>query len=473
MLKYKFKNIIQKDFPFLKDSKLLITVSGGIDSIVLVHLLHQLNFNVSIAHCNFCLRGIDSDADQQFVQETSNNLDIPFYVTYFNTKQYASDNKLSIQEAARNLRYKWFEEIRKKHNLDYILTAHNLNDSLETFLINLTRGTGLKGLTGISNVNKKIIRPLSSFTRKEIEFFAKDNNIKWREDESNTDTKYTRNKIRHKVIPILEELNPNLLDSFKQTLENLQGSEDIIQDAVFNVQYSVLNQQSADSREIQNLHQSVENNQPNDSTIKRFNISIIKNNIKTNPKAYIHEIFSPYGFTNTKDIINLLSAQSGKQIFSKTHRFIKDRDFLLMVKKQKKKREKIKEIFESDLKFKIKFQNLEIKFKIETINNKQTTTNNLTIQTDKSKIKFPLTVRKWQKGDYFYPKGMKGKKKLSKYFKDEKMSLLEKENIWLLLSDNKIVWVIGKRQDERFKITQNTNEILNISIKESLLSVLA
>jgi len=425
----------------------LVTVSAGIDSVILAHLLHQLEFDISIAHCNFRLRKVDSDLDEQFVNKLAIVLNVPFYVTRFDTKQHAKQHKLSIQEAARNLRYKWFEKIRKENELDYILTAHNLNDSLETFLINLSRGTGLKGLTGIPTIHNKIIRPLSSFTRNEIEIFASHNNIKWREDKSNEETKYTRNKIRHKIIPILQELNPNLLDSFKQTLKNLQGSEDIIQDTINSI-----------SAQMQLI-----------ASQRIFNISTIKNSIKTNPQAYIHEMFSPYGFTNITDIINLLSAQSGKQVFSKTHRLIKDRDLLLMVKNRVPKLQERKEIFENDLKFKIQFQNLEIKFKIETANNKQQTTNNLTIQTDKFKIKFPLIIRKWQKGDYFYPIGMKGKKKLSKYFKDEKMSLLEKENIWLLLSDNKIVWVIGKRQDERFKVTQNTKEILTLSIKESLL----
>jgi len=446
-LKNTFKNIIQNDFPFLKGAKLLVTVSAGIDSVILAHLLHQLEFDISIAHCNFRLRKVDSDLDEQFVNKLAIALNVPFYVTRFDTKQHAKQHKLSIQEAARNLRYKWFEKIRKENELDYILTAHNLNDSLETFLINLSRGTGLKGLTGIPTIHNKIIRPLSSFTRNEIEIFASHNNIKWREDKSNEETKYTRNKIRHKIIPILQELNPNLLDSFKQTLKNLQGSEDIIQDTINSI-----------SAQMQLI-----------ASQRIFNISTIKNSIKTNPQAYIHEMFSPYGFTNITDIINLLSAQSGKQVFSKTHRLIKDRDLLLMVKNRVPKLQERKEIFENDLKFKIQFQNLEIKFKIETANNKQQTTNNLTIQTDKFKIKFPLIIRKWQKGDYFYPIGMKGKKKLSKYFKDEKMSLLEKENIWLLLSDNKIVWVIGKRQDERFKVTQNTKEILTLSIKESLL----
>ena len=230
-----FKNNLHQKFPFLEGKKLLITVSGGIDSVVLTHLLHELDYNIAIAHVNFHLRGTDSDHDEEFVREMASKMKIPFFKTDFNTKEYASQHKLSTQEAARNLRYSWFEEIRKEHQFDFVLTGHNLNDSLETFLINLTRGTGLKGLTGINAINKKIIRPLSDFSRNEISVFAFISNIAWREDKSNAETKYTRNKIRHKVIPVLEEINPNLLVSFKQTLENLQGTEAIVNDRLNNV----------------------------------------------------------------------------------------------------------------------------------------------------------------------------------------------------------------------------------------------
>lgn len=445
-----FENTIHQKFPFLEGKKLLIAISGGIDSVVLTHLLHQLKFNISIAHCNFHLRGTDSDLDQQFVSKMASALNVSCFITHFNTKEYAKNHKLSIQEAARNLRYHWFEKTRKENNLDYILTGHNLNDSLETFLINLTRGTGLKGLTGIDVVNQKIIRPLSSFTRNEIEIFAKENNITWREDTSNTDIKYTRNKIRHQVIPVLQELNPFLLESFKKTLENLQGSEDIVRDTmeIFNIEKR---EKRKDKREQQTA----------------FNIQLLNQKIKTNPKAYLHELFSSYGFTNITDIENLLTAQSGKQVFSKTHRLIKNREQLLLVEEKQETRNKKQDsykVFESDLvlednNFKL---TLELVFGLQFFSVFNPAYKD--IKTDKSLLKFPLTIRKWQKGDYFHPFGMKGKKKLSKYFKDEKLSLLEKENIWLLLSDNKIVWIIGKRQDERFKITQKTKETIQISI---------
>ena len=419
---------------------------------MLTHLLHQIGCNITIAHCNFCLRGKDSDADEQFVSTLASTIKVPIHISHFNTKQHAKKHKLSIQEAARNLRYQWFKELLETEKLDYIITAHNLNDSLETFLINLSRGTGLKGLTGIASKKDKIVRPLLAFSRKEIIKFAKENNYQWREDKSNADTKYTRNKIRHKVIPVLQELNPNLLETFKQTLKNLQGSEAIVKESVQTILKKIKNKSSISIT---------------------FNVQDLKN--IPNQKAYLHEIFAAYNFTNIEDIISLLSAQSGKQIFSNTHRLIKDRAYLLLVEtrdkmqeargKKQDVRDKTQEVegIITDGKTKFQIQNLVLDVQYLT-NNKQYRTNKNQVHLDKDLLKFPLTVRKWQKGDYFYPIGMRGKKKLSKYFKDEKLSLLEKENIWLLLSEEKIIWIIGKRQDERFKITKKTKEIVQITI---------
>jgi tRNA(Ile)-lysidine synthase len=443
-----FKNNIHKNFPFLEGKKLIVTVSGGIDSVVLTHLLHELDYHIAIAHVNFHLRGTDSDHDEEFVRQMASKLNVPYYVTNFNTKEYATQHKLSTQEAARNLRYAWFEELRQKHQFDYILTGHNLNDSLETFLINLTRGTGLKGLTGINTINGKIIRPLSNFSRDEISVFAFISNIEWHEDKSNAQTKYTRNKIRHQVIPVLQEINPNLLDSFKQTLENLQGTEVIVNDRLKNVLVS-----------LEDKKPKIKDN------VSKFPIQKLKK--LNNLKAYIHELFFPYGFTNIKDIIDLLDSQSGKQVFSKTHRLVKDRDTLLLAKieQQSDNKNQIDEfiINKNNSLFKIHHLALEIEHFNIVFRQKMRSSRNIA-QFDKDLLKFPLTVRKWQNGDYFYPMGMQGKKKLSKYFKDEKLSLVDKENIWLLLSDNKIVWVIGMRQDERFKITETTNNITKITL---------
>ena len=227
----KFQNHINSNFSFLKDKKLFLAISGGIDSMVLVHLLHKLKLDIAVLHCNFSLRDLESDGDENFVKSICNDLNISCFVQKFDTKKFALDYKLSIQLAARKLRYDWFYEQLNDKNFDYILTAHHLDDSLETFLINLTRGTGLDGLTGIPTQNDKIIRPLLPFSRVEIEGFAMQNSIEWREDSSNSSDKYLRNKLRLDVIPILKELQPQLLSSFKNTLENLQQSQSLINDA--------------------------------------------------------------------------------------------------------------------------------------------------------------------------------------------------------------------------------------------------
>ncbi len=441
-----FKEHIHNNFSFLKGKKLLVAVSGGIDSIVLTHLLYNLQFHISLAHCNFRLRGKDSDMDEVFVKTEASKMNIPCFVTRFNTKHYATSKGISIQMAARELRYNWFDEIVQKNNIDYILTAHHADDDLETFLINLTRGTGLDGLTGIPAINKNIIRPLLPFTRKEIESFAKSNTLSWREDKSNIETKYLRNKIRHDIIPVLKSLNPNFMESFSKTLENLQGSKQLVEERIDEIQSHL-------------IHKS--------NSFLKLNIQKLKS--LNNPKASLFELLNSYGFTEWDDVLSLLKAQPGKQVFSKTHRLLKDREFLLLTELHPTYNNK-KEYKISDKDQSIKLVDLKLKFTHQKTKNltqqqadSQSTNNNL-IYLDKDKLIFPLTVRKWKNGDYFYPIGMQGKKKLSKYFKDEKFSLLDKEKIWLLCSNNNIVWVIGKRLDNRFKINKNTTEILKIEI---------
>ena len=221
---------INNKFPFLKDAKLLVAVSGGVDSMVLTQLLSILKFNISLAHCNFKLRGVESDLDATFVNEFAKKHPINCFIKSFDTKKIAAKNKQSTQIAARNLRYQWFQEMASKHGFDYILTAHHADDNLETFLINLTRGSGLDGFTGIPAIQKNIVRPLLIFSRAEIVKYATENTISWREDESNSTTKYLRNKIRHQVVPVLKEINPSLLNSFSKTIENLQESRQLVAD---------------------------------------------------------------------------------------------------------------------------------------------------------------------------------------------------------------------------------------------------
>jgi len=439
-----FSKHINTQFSFLKDKKLLVAISGGVDSVVLTHLLSQLNFSISLAHCNFRLRGKDADQDEVFVKELANQLTIPVFTTSFETEKVAKQEKLSIQVTARNLRYDWFDKIIEENKLDFLLTAHHADDNLETFLINTIRGTGLDGLTGIPEKNENIIRPLLPFSREQIENYAKENNIVWREDSSNIETKYLRNKIRHEVIPILKELNPGLLSSFAKTQENLIGSRQIIDDLIAKVKNTTVI--------------------PAQAGIQKINIAKLKEYNK--PKAYLYELLKTYNFTEWNDVVNLLDGQSGKQILSETHKLIKDRDFLLLTELHSEKTEQNTYVLNENDTF---FENAELKLKLTTQNITNSVLNTLpkihdSILIDRDKLKFPLTVRKWEKGDYFYPFGMRGKKKLSKFFKDEKISILEKEKIWLLCSEEQIVWVIGKRLDDRFKITDTTKNILKIEI---------
>lgn len=433
----KVKDNLDANFPFLKGKKMLLAVSGGIDSVVMLDILYRLGIDIGVAHCNFKLRGIESDEDEVFVKMQCEKKQIPLFVKQFDTEHYSIEHKLSIQLAARKLRYDWFEELLEEQQFDFLLTAHHLDDSLETFLINFTRGTGLQGLTGIPVQNDKIIRPLLCLSRNEIENYAKENTIAWREDSSNESDKYFRNKLRHDVIPILKELNPGLLHSFENTIKNLQNSQALVEDAA-SIAFKKVVIKGED----------------------KLIISIPKLLEYSNFRAYLYQWLNSYGFTAWEDIYNLVNAQSGKQIFSGTHFLLKNREELILSKTLNYNNEEVFYIEKSQEKVNIP---LNITFlhtdKISDISRN-------TIFVDEKKIRFPLTIRRKREGDVIYPHGMKGSKKLSKFFKDEKLSLIDKSNVWLLCSDNHIVWVIGKRQDSRFAIDNSTTKILQINYYE-------
>ena len=430
----KFQKQLSENLPFLKEKKLLLAISGGIDSVVLAILLKQLNYDVSLAHCNFKLRGNESDGDEKFVRDFAIKNGLKLFVTSFDTESFAKDNKLSIQVAARQLRYIWFHQLLEENSLDYILTAHHLDDNLETFLINFTRGTGLEGLTGIPVQNDKIVRPLLTFSREEIEKFASENKVEWREDSSNASDKYLRNKLRHDIVPILKNLNPSFLNSFQDTLKHLEQAKSLAEDA------SVL------------VYKQVVTEKENQKFFRLFDLKRLPNY-----EAYLFQWLQPFGFTAWKDISNLTEAQSGKFILSDNYRLLKDRDFLIL---EPIPNEDLA-VYEIDADAEI---SIPIRLKTETVSQFKITVISTEIYVDKEKLKFPLTIRKWQEGDYFCPAGIDGKKKVSKYFKDEKMSLSDKENTWLLLSENEIVWIIGKRQDRRFYTENTTTPVLKIAL---------
>ena len=414
---------------------MLIACSGGVDSVVLAHLMKELNFEMALAHCNFSLRDKESDGDEMFVIGLAKNMQIPVFAETFDTKAFAKNNGVSTQMAARTLRYDWFDGILKNFKYDYLLTAHHLDDDLETFFINLSRGTGISGLTGIPPKNGNVIRLLLTFSRVEILAYAEKNKLKWREDSSNQKTDYLRNKLRLEVLPLFKETNDSLLNNFKKTKKNLQSSKDLIED------YMAL---------IYNLAVSED--------VDFYRIDIQKLKELPNTEALLYELLNGFGFTEWDDVSALLNAQTGKQLFSKTHKLLKNRNELLLSKIDFDRKEEEFLVSEKGIVS-------PIKLKIEPIEYIGETEKNLGY-VDSEKLKFPLKIRKWREGDSFQPFGLKGKKKLSKFFKDEKIPLIQKNKIWLLLSDEKIVWVIGHRMDDQFRVTGNTKNILKITYLE-------
>jgi len=340
--------------------------------------------------------------------------------------------------AARELRYNWFNELANQLKFDYIITAHHADDNLETFLINFLRGTGINGLTGITTINDNILRPLLNFSRESIETYAKANAIKWREDSSNAQRKYLRNKLRQEVIPTLKEMNPNLLSSFKNTLENLNDTADIVEESL----------NAVAKRAIVEINED----------FVSYKISEFKK--VNNSKAYLFEMFKDYGFTEWNDVVDLLEAETGKYVVSNTHKLTKHREFLIL--------SGIDEIKSEKTAVEINQEQTNIETPIGRIRITQVTdiddNDKNVVFVEGLKLNYPLSLRLWQKGDFFYPLGMKGKKKVSKYLKDEKLTPIEKANTWVLTSGGQIVWVVGRRGAENYKVNESSHQIIKIEL---------
>jgi len=433
-----FTDFISRNQLFSGTDNVLLAVSGGIDSMVMANLFLKTDNTIGISHCNFQLRGTESDNDEKFVREFAEKSNTPFYTKSFDTEKYAEEKKVSIQMAARDLRYEWLEKNRITEGFDYIALAHNKNDILETVLLNIARGTGLKGMTGIKKKSDHIIRPLLFATRKEIVQYSDNNDLSYREDSSNVQIKYKRNKIRHQIIPEFEELNPDFIDSFSQTINQIEEAYGIFKNMV-------------------NKKKEQTVTEIGDKTL----IDIYKLRNLSNKATYLYEFLKPYHFPSQiiPDIIESLEGIPGKQFLSPTHRLIKDRNHLIITSQKKDTTEK----------FYIDKETKELTQPIRLLFRKFSSKPNLKIPhspdiawVDASNLEYPLILRKWKAGDYFYPLGMQDPKKLSDFFIDEKLSLIEKENSWILTSGDKIVWVIGKRIDDRFRIEKETNKILEI-----------
>jgi tRNA(Ile)-lysidine synthase len=433
-----FKNYCSANNLIKPDDKVLLAVSGGIDSMVMTHLFIQHGIKSGIAHCNFSLRADESDKDEAMVRQFANENNIPFFTEKFDTISFAKKNNLSIQMAARELRYTWFEEIRKMNGFDSVALAHNLNDNIETLILNLTRGTGTNGLTGMRPLNGRLIRPLLFATRKSIEVYCKQNGISYREDKSNAETKYTRNKIRHLIIPVLKEINPSIETTLNETAERFAGITEIVNDFISELKGRVSTQKNE---------------------IITFDIRLLKEYLSN--KSVLFELFKPYGITNLQlnDLINIIQGNTGSQVFTPSHRIIKNRKELIVSGENSDKStfyecKNITGLRKAPFIGSAKYIDISDKFRIST--------DSSIACIDADKVSFPLIIRKWQNGDHFHPLGMDRNKKLSDYFIDMKYSRFTKENILLLESGGEIVWIIGDRIDNRFKITQSSKKALVI-----------
>jgi len=483
----RFKEFIQQQNLFHQKDKLLLAVSGGVDSVVLCELCKQAGYDFTIAHCNFRLRDKESERDKEFVVALGKRYNVEVLVKEFETTKYAEESKKGIQEAARDLRYQWFGEIisrqsavgsqqtsnvkRETSNVNeipnhdslpiavaittrgpthhspftiHVLTAHHADDNIETVIMNFFRGTGLHGLEGIPVRYQYIRRPLLPFWKEELIQFAGENKLEFVEDSSNQSIKYTRNLFRNEIIPLISKAYPqvktNLLDNIGRFSE------------------------------IQKLYQiSINEFRKKLCKVRKDEVHIpIKQFMSYHNRALIFEIISGYGFTEKQvdEVIKLAEAESGKFIQSPatSHRIIKFRNWFIISKDQSRSSETV--VIEEELK-NLQFAIGSLQIKILSAADCRLPTANSVACLDADEITFPLILRKWKQGDYFYPLGMKKKKKLARFFIDQKLSKTEKEKTWVIEMNKKIVWVVGLRIDDRFRITEKTKMILKISLETS------
>ena len=436
----KLVRFVEEEKLFYRDEKILVAVSGGVDSVVLLDLLCKMEVECGVAHCNFHLRDEESDGDFDFVKNLADQRGLAFYSKDFDTKKYAAENKVSIEMAARDLRYNWFEQIRNNFQYKYIAVGHHADDVAETILINLARGTGIHGLSGIKPKLGNIVRPLLPFTRKQLFEYSEDNSLNFREDSTNAETDFVRNKIRHQIMPVLEEINPAIRNTMTENVRRFREVEQIYNEVIEKNRGELILNKGKD-----------------------LLISIAKLEKLKAPVSHLFEILSPFGFhhRDVKNIADAIKGISGKLFYSSTHQVLRDREFLILseISENDKQEYSISEevsVLDSPFSMKLSFQDRTSSFRFPR---------DLKIACfDANKLKFPLKLRKWQEGDAFRPIGMKGNKKLSDFFIDQKFSIQEKENTWLLCSGSKIIWVVGHRMDDRVKIIDETTKIYRLEL---------
>ena len=440
----RFTKFIQERALLSGEDRVLLAVSGGVDSVVLCHLCHCAGLDFGIAHCNFQLRGSESDEDARFVEQLAEALDVPCYSIAFDTLGLAQERKASIQVLARNLRYDWLYKLQERMGYNCIATAHHLNDAIETFLYNFTKGTGIRGLQGIPLRNESVIRPLLFASKADIMAYAKQEKLAYREDSSNTSDKYARNKIRQKVIPTLRELNPSLEQTSQQTFRNLNASAELYHFAIKQIQSVIM----------QALEQEVTIHW---EQLLEFPV----------PETVLLESIRDFGF-NADQVQQILEAPAGKTgalFYSKTHRLLIDRHLLRIQELALATEASTFYLKEGQAVLQLNQFRLEAKWRVAPPK-KYPRDNNYAFL-DMNKLHFPLSLRKWKPGDYFHPLGMQGKRqKLQDFFGNLKLSRFEKEQVWLLQTANEeICWVVGYRIDERFKLEETSKDCLELQYK--------
>ena len=436
-----FEQFRQEKNIFRSSNNILLAVSGGIDSVVMLDIFTRMEYSIAVAHCNFQLRGKESDDDQAFVADLCRKAELRLFTKKFETSSYAREKGISIQMAARDLRFEWLAGLREEENFDLIATGHNLNDSVETILINLARGTGIKGLTGISPVSGHIIRPLLFATRKMISLYANDYNVSYREDSSNIQTRYTRNKIRHNVIPVLEEINPSVLHSISESSEFLKSAQLIYEQTIEKKRKEIIKYRNKSSY---------------------IDISELK---KLDPTGtWIYELFRDYHFGKHQvaDILRLLDAETGKQLISDTHILTRDRERIIISPAATAEFTPVTVYSLAGLGEVPLFETAEIM----DVGDLQISDDPSIACLDAGLIDYPLTIRRWREGDYFQPLGMKGRKKLSDFLIDTKTPLPEKDRTLVLTMAKQIIWLIGHRIDDRFKVSSSTSEVLRVKLSK-------
>ncbi len=440
-MKNTFQKYITQNHLCLKEDNILFAVSGGIDSVVMLHLFVELGYHGAIAHCNFNLRGDESDGDEEFVKQLGEKYNIPVHIKSCNTEDYAKSKKISIEMAARDLRYNYFKTLCQDFHYSKIAIAHNENDDKETFFIKLFRGSGLEGLKGILPIRKNIIRPLLFASRKQIESFAQANNLHFREDSSNSSHDFVRNKIRHLLIPFLNEKFPESKTSVSTSISKLKEENILLNSAIHEKQIKIF--QYSGNRIFLNINDIISLNPP---------------------VIWLFYLLKDFGFhrSDTDAVYkSMLANNSGKTFYSSDYKLLIDRKKIIIQKKKKKK----KTIYTiTDFKELI---TKPISIKMELIHNTKSFSFDKTCQTayfDAGLLKFPLFIRHWKKGDRFIPFGMQGSKLISDFFIDEKVNQFLKEDIWILESEKKeILWIIGYRASNLYKVSDKTQTILKFS----------